>query len=351
MSEEPHQDLWPYVLTLLPSDLDGHARAHGALRRARGVRDAGDLLRMFLAYGLTTQPLKGVVAWAAAVDLAAMSAPALFYRLQTAGPWLSALLAHVLTEAVSPGSMRTNHPLRMVDATTVNGPGAKGTEWRVHACADPVSGRLQTIEITDPHGGESLTRHAFHAGDLVVADRGYAHASGIAATLREGANVLVRVNLANVRLCDANRQKIDWRTLEPQVPTTGAVEFVLWMPEPPLNPSRSHKPWPLRRANSWSAVRVIAARPRVGHIIWLLTTATTGDLDAVTALAVYRLRWQIELLFKRLKSLLSFDALPSRTEPLARSWILARLLAAALIERLIYREPALSPWGYRIVGR
>jgi len=65
---------------------------------------------------------------------------------------------------------------------------------------------------------------------------------------------------------------------------------------------------------------------------------------------LYRLRWQIELLFKRLKSLLHLDALPSREGPTAKSWMLARLTAAALAQRLVQPAGPLSPWGYVLRG-
>jgi hypothetical protein len=58
-------------------------------------------------------------------------------------------------------------------------------------------------------------------------------------------------------------------------------------------------------------------------------------MPAIGILGLYRLRWQIELLFKRLKSLLHLDALPSREGPTAKSWMLARLIAAALAQRLV----------------
>jgi hypothetical protein len=91
---------------------------------------------------------------------------------------------------------------------------------------------------------------------------------------------------------------------------------------------------------------VSAARTREGKVIWVLTTLPRGILTDGDVLDLYRLRWQIELLFKRLKSLLDLDALPSRRGPTARSWILARFLAAALAQKLVDPAGALSPWGY-----
>ena len=47
-----------------------------------------------------------------------------------------------------------------------------------------------------------------------------------------------------------------------------------------------------------------------------------------------RLRWQIELAFKRLKSLLHIDRLPTWTERGSRSWLYAHLILALLCDDL-----------------
>ena len=49
-------------------------------------------------------------------------------------------------------------------------------------------------------------------------------------------------------------------------------------------------------------------------------------------LAVYRLRWQVDLAFKRLKSGLGIDRLLARDPAMARSWLLSHLILALLIE-------------------
>lgn len=103
-----------------------------------------------------------------------------------------------------------------------------------------------------------------------------------------------------------------------------------------------------KKAIDWIPARVVAARTRTGQVIWLLSTVTDARLSAVDVLELYRLRWQIELLFKRLKSLLHLDTLPSRQGPTARSWMLARFLAAALAHNLLDPEAVLCPWGYAL---
>ena len=93
---------------------------------------------------------------------------------------------------------------------------------------------------------------------------------------------------------------------------------------------------------------MIAGRTREGEVIWVLTTVPQNLLPTASVLALYRFRWQIELFFKRLKSLLHLDTLPSRQGPTAKSWMLARLLAAAFAQQLVQPSGPLSPWGYEL---
>src|SRR5271169_2596263 len=99
---------------------------------------------------------------------------------------------------------------------------------------------------------------------------------------------------------------------------------------------------------AWIPVRAIASRTRQAEVIWILTTLSAAELPALAVLGLYRLRWQIALFFKRLKSLLHMDTLPSREGPTAKSWLLARLIAAALAQRLVQPSGPLSPWGYQL---
>jgi hypothetical protein len=291
-----------------------------------------------LAYAVSDLSLKDVAAWARAMAVARITGPGLFYRLREAEGWLAELLARVLDEGIA-------EPRR---GLAINGPGAKGTEWRAHVQIDAASGRLQAVELTDVHGGERFDRQRFAGGEVVLGDRVYGTARGIAWVRAVQADVVVRFNPQTLRLCDLERSRIDLQSKTAEIPTLGGHEWQLMLPIPPERRSRSHKTWPLAKAKDWIPVRVVAARTRAGQIIWVLTTAPADRLGTVEVLELYRLRWQIELLFKRLKSLLHLDSLPSRQGPTARSWMLARFLAAALAQKLLDPEGSLSPWGYAI---
>ena len=101
----------------------------------------------------------------------------------------------------------------------------------------------------------------------------------------------------------------------------------------------------LRRA----AVRkgkTLDPRSLIAAEFMILGTSLPKDgYDAADILAAYRLRWQIELAFKRLKSLLHIDRLPTRTEKGSRSWLNAHLILALLCDDLSQDFLESSPCG------
>jgi hypothetical protein len=353
-----HEDEWQYVQTLLPADLHESARKMNALLRCRNVPDAAALMRLALAYGLSDLSLKDVAAWASALGVAEITGPGLFYRLRESETWLAHVLGRVLADQV-PQAVG-GWPVRIVDATVINGPGTKyvrrgksdAVQWRAHVQIEPTAGTFTAVELTDNSGGERLDRHQFHSGELVLGDRAYATARGIHAVRQSDAHVIARFTPRNLRTCDLQGQRIFLAEKQDEIPTVGVVEFLIKIPVPP-KATKSRKVWDSAKAIAWIPGRAIAARTRPtdgreGRVIWIFTTAPASQVPAIGALGLYRLRWQIELLFKRLKSLLHIDTLPSREGPTAKSWMLARLIAAGIAQRLVQPSGPLSPWGYEL---
>jgi Transposase DDE domain len=82
-----------------------------------------------------------------------------------------------------------------------------------------------------------------------------------------------------------------------------------------------------------------------GYIL-LLTSLPATIFPATDILAIYRFRWQIELAFKRFKSLAGLDQLPAKNPELARAWIYARLIVALIAEQIAGQVPDSSPSGH-----
>jgi hypothetical protein len=339
-----HEEAWPYVTTLFPPDISETARSSGALVRCRNIPNAETLLRLALAYAVSDLSFKDVAAWAHGMKVAEITGPGVFYRLREAERWLQGVLAGVLQPQVISAQVNLGRRLRIVDASVITGPGSEGTDWRVHVNVDPITGGLSSVELTDAHGGESYSRWKPSPGEILLGDRCYSRARGIAAVHEAGAHVVVRVTPEAIRLCTPDRHVLRVAALEAEVPQIGPHEWPVLIPVPP--DGRHY--WSLSKAKDWIPARLVAARTKDDKCIWLLTTLAKEEITDAQVLCLYRLRWQVELAFKRLKSLLHIDTLPSRHGPTARSWLLSRLLAAALAQRLAQPNGPFSPWGYEI---
>ena len=67
------------------------------------------------------------------------------------------------------------------------------------------------------------------------------------------------------------------------------------------------------------------------------------DLSAEAALELYRGRWQVELAFKRMKSLLGIGHLHKKVPEGIVAWLYGKLFCAVLIERLLEAAEFFSP--------
>lgn len=340
-------DLWEYIVRDLPDNLDESAYENGALLRKKGVLNAADLLRVILTYGVTDLSFKAVATWASALGIAKFSSVALFYRIRDAREWLSHLIATILDTETKPIDCAGLN-VTIVDATVITGPGSTGTEWRLHTGIDPVSGHITSIKLTDQRIGETYKNYQITPQSVVVGDRAYALATGIAHVHKHGGYVIARANLYSIRICDLNRKVFNPLKESINIPKTGVAHYDVLIPAPPETQTRSHKTWSLEKASAWIPARLLAVRTIKDTILWVITTVPDNLATDEVIMELYRVRWQIELEFKRLKSLLSLDALPSQKGPTAASWILARILSAILIEKLLRKSGDFSPWGYRL---
>lgn len=186
-------DDWPLVLGVLPDDLETSARHCGALIRKRAFVRGAALVRLALASGLGQRSLRATALWAEQTGIAAVADVAVLKRLRRCAAWLGHLLGHVLLARADARTLPAlPYRLRVLDATTVQRPGSRGTDWRVQVGIDLATVPIDHIAVTDASGGERLARAPVEPGDRVLGDRGLAHRRGIPAVTAAGGAVLVR---------------------------------------------------------------------------------------------------------------------------------------------------------------
>lgn len=358
-------DQWKSLLAMLPRgfDLEKTVRECKALVRRRGIASAEALLRLILVYSLCGLSLRATAAWAQAQGVADISDVALLKRLRKASPWMSQLLAAKLAERVEglESQAPLSYRLRIVDATTASIPGSQGTDYRVHLGLDLGSFQVDRIEVTGAQGGESYSRLEIQAGDLILGDRGYCHRRGLAAVRQADADFVVRINWQNLPLEDAQHQRLDLVELLESVEGSEAVEFEL---ATVADPSQAIASLPVRlivvrktpEAAEAERRRILREASRKGRtanpktlkaaaFFFVLTSVPQAVLSAEKVLELYRLRWQIEMAFKRMKGLLHLGELPVKDPQLAHGYLCAKLLAALMLEDLTQDFLAFSPSG------
>ena len=344
-------DPFAALLARLPpgTDLDALARQTKAIERSRAVRCGADLLRLALAWGPGGMSLQQTAAWAGAVGFAQCTDEALIVRLHNSVGFLHGVVQALLQAAA--GTVRwPGRVLRIADSSSLSGRPSKATDWRIHGVFDLARGGFSALEITDRHGAESLDRGRPVAGEIRIADRGYANAQAwqrFCDAAAGQADFIVRLRWNTVRPVDADGKRFDpigW--LQHLAADVETHEQHVWVqsgrrqPPRPIRLIARRKP-PEAIAAAHRQLRRLASRkqhvadPRsfiAAEFLVLATTLAQDGFPAAEVLAVYRLRWQIELAFKRLKSLLHIDRLPTRTEAGTRCWLTSHLIMALLCD-------------------
>jgi hypothetical protein len=327
------------------------ARETKAFVRPREIRNAVDLLRLILAYCLGERGLRLTAAWATSVGLVDISNVALLYRLRHCGDWLAKLIGQALTS----GAPKASHGrlIRIVDATTVPKAGTSGRNenavWRIHSAFDLPQERFGHFELTDQRAGETLDRMPVIAGEIRLADRAYLQPDRMAHLLDDGADFVIRSGWKSARWLDASGDLLDLTAELRKATTRGLIDRPIWIKRksgaPPLAVRLVAVKKPVQAA---ATARRKARRTaqKGGHQLsrqtldaadWmiLVTSLKPKDFTTTDILALYRLRWRIELGFKRLKSLIGLKGPPGMDERSARPHILAHLLIILLLEPLV----------------
>ncbi len=356
---------WQYLVSMLPAgfDLEATARQTGALVRKRVIQGPEDLLWLALAYSCCGLSLRQVSSWAEAKGMGKLSQVAVMKRLRAVSTWLGLLLGAKLAERTQCKDLgELDLRLRLVDATTVSAPGSRGTDWRIHLGFRLGDQSIDSVELTGAEGGESLNRFRIGERELLIADAGYSHRSGLWSVHQAGGLFIVRMNWQNLPLQSREGEPFDLLGALRQVADTETSEFALQSAPTGQLPALAVRLVVLRKSAAATEEAQKRARreaqkkgrkvdPRTleaaGYIL-LLTSVSSEQLSAHQILELYRFRWQVELAFKRMKSLLQLGELPARDPDLARTYLYAKLLAALLVEDLTKNFLSFSPWGFRL---
>lgn len=351
---------WEVVAGFLPLGWAEQARRLGAIRRARYNSDPSVILRVLLLHLACGCSLAETAARASASGLASISAVGVFKRLKAAAPWFQWMAQQMRGTAELPLELMGRRVLA-VDASSVSEPGSTGSDWKVQYALNLADLQCDYFDLTDiRHGGETFRRVPVRSADIVLGDRVYASPPSVAHVVQAGADVIVRLNRQSLPLYDEQGLRMNLLEHLKQLETATPREYQArvkaangyWIKGRLIALRQSQEA--TRRARQKLKRR--AQRSRLNLTTesleyaeyFMLWTSLPESVPRSQILELYRLRWQIELVFKRMKSILGLGHLPKKDPHSAQAWLAGKLFVGLLVERMIAAAKSISPWGYSL---
>jgi hypothetical protein len=208
--------------------------------------------------------------------------------------------------------------------------------------------------------GESLTQYPVRSQECLIGDRGYATAPGIAHVVASGGHAIIRLNTGALLLYDHTEQRFNVLAAVSHLQTAGdRQEWGVKLTKPEggyitgrlcaIRKSEHAIALALKHLTREASKKQRAVKPETlefAKFVLIVTTISPSLFSLEEILEWYRVRWQIELLFKRFKSLAGLGHLPKWDEASARAWLYGKLFVGRLTQKLVRHAEAISPWGY-----
>ena len=355
---------YEYLLSFLPDGWAQKAKELGALRRCRKIPDAETLLRIMFIHLAAGCSLRETAVQARLGKIADVSDVAILARLRQCGRWFQWMNEQLLAKWVPHRpSVLLGEGKRavVVDATRIREPGQTGSTWTVLYAIELPSLHCSQFHVLDyHHGGETFRKLSVEKGDVLIGDRVYGSAPGISYVVQNGGDVLVRFGWNNLALWEGRGKRFDLlghlARLKPR--EVGDWPVCLYHQGQRI-PGRLCAVRKSRPAIEKELKRLKERAQRHGtqlqretieaaKYIAVFTTLSRKVLSPHAVLEFYRGRWQVELIFKRLKSIIGLSHLRKVDPRATYAWIQGKLLVSILIEVFLCYGESFFPWGYPI---
>ena len=363
VTRAPEEEDWAVLLSFLPKNWQELAEESGALRGLRKDKSPECLLRTLLIHLGCGHSLRETVIRARQAQIADLSAVALFKRLKKSRRWLHAMCVALFQEHGVGVSAGMGRQMRAFDATHISEPGRTGSLWRLHYSITLPALGCDFFNLTATKGkgtGESLKQFPIRSDDYILVDRGYATALGIQHVETSGGYVTVRVNTGALQFETKPGQSFDLLASVESIKQAGKAG--VWTVFIKTSPPIQGRICALRKADEAiqeAEHRILKTAKRKGHrprdetlryarYVILFTTFPVDEFSENDILEWYRLRWQVELVFKRFKSLAQLGHLPKLDEESSQAWLYGKLMVALLTEKIVRHARTFSPWGYPV---
>ncbi len=336
------------ILNLLPEDYKNACWETKAMDRRRGIQDEETLLALCLycSYGNSLIDTQNYALTSFSVKISDVG---FMKRFKKCNEWIKWINQRMISEHSAfyniPEKLKSQNIIA-IDASDITSKGAVRQTWRLHYAVNLFSMSTEQFKITSESTGESLKNFELHKNDLILADRIYATVTGIEYCRKAGANFILRIRNKAFKLYDKDGNEAALPELLKDVGNT-CCDFQVYYKnsDKELKPLRfcavkktaeeqAFEQKQLQRKESRKQLK-ISEETKFTHKYFFVVTSLDETFSAEDILALYRLRWQVEMVFKRFKSILDLGSMPTKTAESSEMWLNCKMLIALLIEKLL----------------
>jgi len=341
-----------HLLKMLPEGWEEKAKELGALRRAREIKTPEELLRLILLYLTEGKSMAGTSAITNLSGKATMSKVSVFKRIRNSGEWLHWMCENIYRRAglliEKPHWLKDRNVL-LVDGSKDAKNGKEPQRYMLHYSIELFTLAIREFLITGEKTGEKLGNFKrFGKQDIVIADRIYGTLTGISHLRESGACYILRLRAEAFNVYDEKGEKIDLTKQFSGLMAWKHGEITGWcningentplricaLRKDVLNEYAGMQRLKKIKGCKSGANTVSALQAEYNKYI-IVVTSLGKEASAEQVLQLYRARWQIEIAFKRLKSIFEYNRMPARKPENIKTWFYGKLLLAALCETLV----------------
>jgi len=337
------------ILENMPEGWEEQARETGALTRSRKIKNAEDLLKVLLLYLTVGGSLGKTSAMLKLTEEISLNKNATRERIIKSVSWMKWLCENICRNAgliVSKPQWLEDRRIALVDATDEAINGSTNADYRLHYMMDLFTFDTIEMHLTESRTGEKLSNFKqIKKGDIIIADRAYGTIKSIEYAESLNADFILRLKAKSFNLYDENGTRIELESYlcDLEENCTACVDL-FYKTGNQFIPIRicAFAKTEQQRQKSLRHTKKSNSKEMRGKVSDLqafyskyVVVATSLSHDSEKIMELYKMRWQIELLFKRFKSIFNFDEMNSRTDSSIRAWFYGKLLVAAICEALV----------------
>jgi hypothetical protein len=340
------------LLRLLPEGWEAKAKELGAFKRARIIKTPGELLHLILLYLSEGKSLAGTGALLKLLGKKSPNKTAIHKRIGNSKDWLKWLCQNIFRQAgllIEKPKELKNYNIIVVDGTKDSSCETEKQYFIFHYSLDLFTLSTREILLTTDKVGEKLSNFTnLGPSDIVMGDRGFGTLTGIRHLMSLEAGYILRLRAGCFNIYDKDKNKLDLYKQFDGLKEGEAKDINLYcIINGKLTPiricalrkdkaSEEEGLKKLIRTNQREHKgKALTDLQRESNKYIVLATSLGDEMPASKVLELYRVRWQIEIYFKRLKSLFAYDEVPAKLPNNIEVWFYVKLLLAALAETLV----------------